>query len=204
MVMTRRERKKGETRENIINSAVSLFKVKGYTETSMEEIAEKVDVSKATLYNYFPDKGSILIVYFQSMITDYGEEIKASLKENQPLKARLNALLDFKTHLFGDDMELTANYFRYRFQSLLDSNPFDNPQRSGLERIILEIITAAQANREIRNDIPALVIARNFLLLTANFFLSGIYIKDPVEKENLKNQLIELFLSGSKTIFNRE
>jgi AcrR family transcriptional regulator len=196
--MNRRERKKEETRTNIIGCAIDLFQEKGYQETSMEEIAEKVDVSKATLYNYFQDKGSILIAYFQSKIADFGQEIKSTLQENQPLKVRLGNLLDFKNHIFGDDMELTANYFRYRLQSLLDSNPFDNPQRSGLEHVVLEIITAAQTNREIRSDIPALVITRNFLLLTANYFLSSAYTKDPAEKENLKNQLIEIFLSGAR------
>lgn len=164
----------------------------------MEEIAEKSDVSKGTLYNYFQDKESILVGYFQTIIADYGKEIKASLKENQGIQARLNNLLGFKNQIFGNDMELTAIYFRYRMQTLFDSNPFDNLQRSGLENVVLEIVTEAQENREIRDDIPALVIARTFQLLTANYFISNLSTMEPVDMDNLKDQLIGLFLNGAK------
>src|SRR5512138_2813093 len=101
--MNRRERKKEETRTSIINTAIDLFKKKGYYKASMDEIAEKVDVSKATLYNYFPDKGSILIAYFQSIVADYGNEMKSSLKNNQGIRAKLESLLDFKNQFFGND-----------------------------------------------------------------------------------------------------
>ncbi len=54
--MNRRERKKEETRIKIINCTIELFKDKGFSDTSMEEIAEKSDVAKGTLYNYFSDR----------------------------------------------------------------------------------------------------------------------------------------------------
>ena len=197
-MLNRRERKKEATRENIIHFATTLFKEKGYHKTSMDEIAEKVDVSKATLYNYFPDKGSILIAYFQSTVAEYGREIKSSLKSNQGIKVRLENLLDFKDKVFGNDIELTANYLKYRLQTIFDKDLFDNPDRSGLENVVLEIMTEAQANREIRNDIPPLVLARTFLLSATNYFLSSTYTEDPLEQENLKNQLLRIFLDGAK------
>lgn len=194
----RRERKKEETKGNIINCAVALFKEKGYHKTSMDEIAETADVSKPTLYNYFPDKGSILIAHFQLTIADYGKEIRTSLKSNQRIETKLGNLLDFKNQIFGDDVELTANYLKYRLQTLFDKDLFDNPDRSGLENVVLEIITEAQANGEVRGDMPPLVIARSFLLFATNFFLSSTYIEAPVERKNLKNQLLRLFLDGAK------
>ena len=197
-MMNRRERKKEATRESIIQSATALFREKGYHKTAMDEIAEKVDVSKATLYNYFPDKGAILIAYFQSIVADYGRDIKASLRSKQGIEARLENLLDFKDQVFGNDIELTANYLKYRLQTIFDKDLFDNPDRSGLENVILEIMTEAQENGEIRNDIRPLIIARTFLLLATHFFLSSIYIEDSVEKQNLKAQSLRLFLDGAR------
>lgn len=196
--MNRRERKKEETRTNIINTAIDLFKKKGYYKASMDEIAEKVDVSKATLYNYFPDKGSILIAYFQSIVADYGNEMKSSLKNNQGIRAKLENLLDFKNQFFGSDIELTANYLKYRLQTIFDKDLFDNPDRSGLENVVLELVLAAQENGELRSDISPWVMARALLLLATNYFLSSIYIQDPVEMENLKDQLLQIFLNGAK------
>lgn len=197
-MINRRERKKEETRGKIINSAITLFQEKGYHKTSMDEIAEKVDVSKATLYNYFPDKGAILVAYFQSMIADYGQDIKTRLQENQGIESRLENLLDFKQQILGNDIEITANYLKYRLQTIFDKDLFENPDRSGLENVILAVMIDAQEKGEIRRDIPPLVLARTFLLLATNYFLSSIYMEDLVERENLKDQMLRIFLDGAK------
>jgi AcrR family transcriptional regulator len=196
--MNRRERKKEETRSSIINYAIGLFKDKGFQQTSMEEIAEKSDVSKGTLYNYFSDKESILVGYFQSTIADYGMGIKEAITDSKDLKSKLYNLLDFKKFIMGNDMELSTIYLRYRMQTLFSSDPFDNPNRSGFENIMLEIIKEAQDKMEIRSDIPAIIITRTFQLLTVNYFLSTINAKEPIEMDVLKTQLIELFLNGTK------
>src|SRR5665647_2370243 len=108
--MNRRERKKEKTKDNIIDCAVSVFKEKGFKETSMEEIAEKSDVSKGTLYNYFQDKESILVGYFQSIIEDYSLEINRSSKEHEDLITLFNKLLDLITHIFRNDVVLAVIY----------------------------------------------------------------------------------------------
>ncbi|MFL0267427.1 TetR/AcrR family transcriptional regulator [Candidatus Clostridium radicumherbarum] len=196
--MNRRERKKEETRSSIIDTAVPLFKEKGFNQTSMEEIAEKSDVSKGTLYNYFPDKESILVGYFQSTIVNYGIGIKEAIADCEDLKTKLYSLLDFNKIIMEKDKELSTVYLRYRMQTLFSSDPLDNPNRSGFENIMLEIISEAQDKREIRSDIPAIIITRTFQLLTVNYFLSNINVKEPIEMDVLKSQLIELFLNGTK------
>lgn len=193
--MSRRERKKEETRSTIVNCAISFFKEKGFYETSMEEIAEKADVSKGTLYNYFQDKESILVDYFQLLTADYAKE---SLKSSRDITSRLNNLLDFIYKLFSNDQDLAEIYFRYRIQTPLVRNPFDDPKRSGLENSVLATIEEAQKSGELRCDIPALLIARNLQFLTISFFISNIYSKEPFEIGTVKTQIIELFLNGSK------
>jgi AcrR family transcriptional regulator len=196
--MSRRERKKEETRSSIIDCAIRLFKEKGFQQTSMEEIAEQSDVSKGTLYNYFPDKESILAGHFQSVIADYGMGIKETLIVGKDLKSKLYNLLDFKKGILGEDIELTGIYLKYRMQTLFNNDPFDNPNRSGLENVVLQIIKEAQKKKEIRSDMPAITIARGFLLLTVNYFITTITAKEPLETDKLKDQMLELFLSGAK------
>src|SRR5659263_436680 len=98
--MNRRERKKEKTKDNIIDCAVSVFKEKGFKETSMEEIAEKSDVSKGTLYNYFQDKESILVGYFQTVIADYGKNMTENFVENKDIKSTLYNLIAFISDIF--------------------------------------------------------------------------------------------------------
>ena len=195
--MSRRERKKEETRENIIDNAVSFFREKGFQETSMEEIAEKSDVSKGTLYNYFENKESILVGYFQTIIADYGKEIKESFVESKDINSTLYKLLDFISQIFKNDKELAVVYFKYRMPSRFDVN-VDSSQRSGIEKWVLEIIEKAQQDNQLRSDIPALVLTRTFQFLTMSFFISSLYTQEPFEIDIIKDQLIGLFLNGAK------
>jgi AcrR family transcriptional regulator len=50
-----------DTRERILDVALDLFVEKGFGETSLREIAERLGVTKAALYYHFPSKGDILI-----------------------------------------------------------------------------------------------------------------------------------------------
>jgi AcrR family transcriptional regulator len=196
-VMSRRERKKEETKENIIDNAINFFKEKGFQETSMEEIAEKSDVSKGTLYNYFENKESILVGYFQTIIADYGKKMKESFTENKDIKSTLCHMLDFISLIFKNDKELAVIYFKYRMPSRFDVK-LDSSQRSGIEKWVLEIIEKAQQDNQLRSDIPALVLTRNFQFLTMSFFISSIYTEEPFEVDIIKDQLIGLFLNGAK------
>jgi TetR/AcrR family transcriptional regulator, cholesterol catabolism regulator len=56
----RRERNKLEVYRRIREAAVELFRQHGYEATTVEQIAERADVAKGTVFNYFPRKESLL------------------------------------------------------------------------------------------------------------------------------------------------
>jgi AcrR family transcriptional regulator len=55
----RKQREKVEMRELILSAARSLFLEKGYYETSIRNIAEKIEYSPGTIYLYFKEKDEI-------------------------------------------------------------------------------------------------------------------------------------------------
>jgi AcrR family transcriptional regulator len=56
----RRERKKAQTRQALIDAAWDLFQEQGYAETTIEHITERVDVSSRTFFRYFPSKEAVV------------------------------------------------------------------------------------------------------------------------------------------------
>ena len=55
-----RERKKLRTRASIQKEAMRLFLDKGFEETTIEDIAEAVEISPSTFFNYFPSKEDVV------------------------------------------------------------------------------------------------------------------------------------------------
>jgi TetR/AcrR family transcriptional regulator, cholesterol catabolism regulator len=56
----RRERHKLDVYRRIHKAAVALFRKQGYDATTVEQIAERADVAKGTVFNYFPSKEALL------------------------------------------------------------------------------------------------------------------------------------------------
>jgi AcrR family transcriptional regulator len=58
---SQRRQRGDDTRERILEVALKLFNERGYDKTSLREIAERLDVTKAALYYHFDRKEDILL-----------------------------------------------------------------------------------------------------------------------------------------------
>ncbi|MDQ0788405.1 AcrR family transcriptional regulator [Streptomyces sp. B3I7] len=70
-----RHRRRGDTRQRIQDVALDLFSEQGYEKTSLREIAERLDVTKAALYYHFKTKEDILIGIFGDLTSPIDELI---------------------------------------------------------------------------------------------------------------------------------
>ncbi len=77
-----RERKKRETRTAIHDAAMKLFATKGYGGTTIDEIAGAANVSRATVFTYFPTKeeivhgeGSAAVAEFAARLRERPEDV---------------------------------------------------------------------------------------------------------------------------------
>lgn len=79
--MTRPRRGEPRARIKIIEASRKLFTRRGFSETSMGDIARAAQVARATVYNNFDDKRDILAAIIGEYIGGY-QEIAQRLREN--------------------------------------------------------------------------------------------------------------------------
>ncbi|MGP4049229.1 TetR/AcrR family transcriptional regulator [Streptomyces sp. 2A115] len=87
-----RQRRRGDTRQRIQDVAVELFAEQGYEKTSLREIAERLDVTKAALYYHFKTKEDILISLFQDLTRPMDDMIEWAKGEPQTLATKQELL----------------------------------------------------------------------------------------------------------------
>jgi AcrR family transcriptional regulator len=63
-----RERKRRQTRQQLISAAMRLFEEKGYEQTTVAEIAAATGVSTKTFFNYFASKDEVLFPHLSKRI----------------------------------------------------------------------------------------------------------------------------------------
>ena len=97
-----RAKQKADKNRRILESATALFREQGYDSARIEDIAEMAEVSVGTLYNYYQNKGDILVATVAMEVTEVlegGAKIVASPPMNveEALKALIRAAVALNT-----------------------------------------------------------------------------------------------------------
>ncbi|OXM72107.1 MULTISPECIES: TetR/AcrR family transcriptional regulator [Amycolatopsis] len=89
-----RERKKQRTREAISNAAIDLFLAHGFDQVSVAQVAEVAEVSRRTLFAYFPTKESLVVHRFADHETESARVVRNRPDDRTPLEAIRDHFLD--------------------------------------------------------------------------------------------------------------
>lgn len=82
-----RERKKQRTRAAISDAAISLFLEHGFQQVSVAQVAEAAEVSKRTLFAYFPAKEDLVVHRLADHETEIARVVRARPPGTAPLAA---------------------------------------------------------------------------------------------------------------------
>ncbi|MGW3150536.1 TetR/AcrR family transcriptional regulator [Streptomyces sp. NPDC001177] len=129
-----KQQRRGNTRQRIQDVALELFAEQGYEKTSLREIAERLDVTKAALYYHFKTKEEIIVSLFQDLtkpmedLIEWGRQQPHALETKQEIVRRYSQALIGAEPLFRFMQENQATVrelrigetFKERMHSLRD------------------------------------------------------------------------------------
>ncbi|MEU1279320.1 helix-turn-helix domain-containing protein [Streptomyces sp. NPDC005805] len=105
---TSRQPRRGDTRQRIQDVALELFAEQGYEKTSLREIAEALDVTKAALYYHFKTKEDIVVSLFTDLTRPIDELIEWAREQPRTLETKKEVL-----RRYGAALHNAAPLFRF-------------------------------------------------------------------------------------------
>ncbi|MEV7993639.1 TetR/AcrR family transcriptional regulator [Streptomyces sp. NPDC086077] len=133
-----KQRRRGDTRQRIQDVALDLFAEQGYEKTSLREIAERLDVTKAALYYHFKTKEEILVGIFDDVmqpideLIEWGRHQPHTLETKQQIVRRYSEYLTAAGPLFRFMHENQATVRELRIGDLFKE------RMKGLRHIIID------------------------------------------------------------------
>ena len=77
-----REEKKAEQRRAILKTAAALFRKRGYEETRVRDIVERLRISEVTFFNHFPTKDALIMAFAVEMLEFSIASVKRELERH--------------------------------------------------------------------------------------------------------------------------
>ena len=191
--LSRRERKKLETRQALLQAAWTLFRDHGFDDTAIREITERADVAKGTFFNYFPSKDALLGEVLLWRFSQLDEALDVDRGAPPSPVGRIKLLLRLLHEQMIDNWPL----MQQAFVSRLGQPPPERHQaKQRLTGLLSELVREAQARGEIRDDVEAEVV-RDLILVTHMRRLGACIHRNgaPPPASN-SDQVIDMLLEG--------
>lgn len=110
-------------RDQILRTAADLFRARGYRASTLDEIAVRLGMSKATLYAYFRAKEEMLAAISRETIEGFTRELGLVLRSDRPPEDKLRRIVrehvrfvianrSFLTVFFSEEANLPPRFAR--------------------------------------------------------------------------------------------
>jgi len=164
MTATRKKKTgKGEqTKALILETALEIFRERGYDETTMRAVAQKAGVSLGNAYYYFSSKEHLIQAFYQRLHEDHLAVAEPALEHEKTLKARLLTVIRLKIDTMKPYHQFAGVLFKTAAHPQSPLNPFadeSNPVRQASIQLFEKVLEDSKARipKDLRAELPYLL-----------------------------------------------
>lgn len=194
----RRARKREQMLLHLAETAADLFESDGYDNVTMEQIAERADVARRTLYNHFPSKESVLAHWVDVELARDLAHLQADVARRRTFRSRAACVLDASAQWCEAHPDFLKAYLRYRLQTIGGGNVRGGEaMKSDMATTWLHLVIAGQEAGELVHDFPPGQLAALFQHLYLGALLR--WLNEP--SLSLKGEfaaVLDLFIEGAR------
>lgn len=182
-----------DQREMILAQAAQLFAKRGYSATSMNQVAEACGLSKATLYHYYKDKYSLLL----SIADDHVSRLAALIDDEEALRLKGEARLRHLIRRIVEEYADAQNAHRVLTEDVKFLTDEDRQRVLDKERLV--VAGFARALAETRKGDAAEQMAKPLTMLLfgmINWMFTWMKPEGELDYDAMGPIVADLFLGG--------
>ena len=194
-----KEKQRQEREELIIQAAQEVLLEKGYYETSMDEIAARVGISKATIYTHFPGKEELVLAIFQRNMQTFLDEIDVVIAAEPTPRAKLEALVQFiYTGLYSKQARLLSSIYNGidMKRMLVEKGGCMSNLWESLVSRVTRLLEEGKAAGELDPSLPTQVMLVSFFSLFSPKAYERLLLGDDFSHEDLIKQMRSIYFNG--------
>lgn len=208
-IAERKEREKQKRKEEITEAAEQVFFSRGFDKATMDDIAEKAELSKGTLYLYFKSKEDLHVaVARKAIVLLRAFTLKAAELEGSALEKlqRMGwACVEFsKSHPDHMKSIMTLEGLEPGSTSYTSSEVQNLIYNESTVGTVIQVVEQGVAEKMIRSDIPGLLVAHTLWMTVLSVIRFVTMRRELVEMldlspENIFKSHFELVLNGIRS-----
>jgi AcrR family transcriptional regulator len=151
-----------QTKALILETALEMFRERGYDETTMRAIAQKAGVSLGNAYYYFRSKEYLIQAFYQRLHESHLAAALPALENDKTLKARLLTVMRTKIETMKPYHQFAGVLFKTAGNPQSPLNPFadeTDPVRDQGIQLFATVLegTKARIPNDLRAELPYLL-----------------------------------------------
>jgi AcrR family transcriptional regulator len=189
------------SKEEILQAAAQIFQKKGYHATSMQDIADAVDLQKGSLYHHVDSKQDILFALLNKALELILERLQFVAEQDIPPEQKIRQATRAYFSFLAENPSLSS-VLLLEYRSLEDNfQKLHIPRRDQVDQIWQQLITEGIRQGDFYTQEPGLV--SKALLGILNWTITWYREDGPLSAEQIADQFTDLFLVGLLSRNNR-
>ncbi len=181
-------------RAQILEASAQIIRQKGYHAASMHDIADAVNLQKASLYHHFSSKQEILLELLDQALDLLTERISAVLAQDDPVDEKLRQAMRVYLGSLAEHADLAAVLLLEHRSLNPEYHDRHIPRRDRFERLWRDLIQEGVEGGVFRATDPSM--AARALLGVMNWTITWYRPEGPSSIEQISDHFAALFLDG--------
>lgn len=184
------------TKNKLVDTALKLFRDKGFDNVTINEICKEADVTTGAFYHHISSKAGVIVEAY-SEYDEFFKEVVKSVDASKPYVDQIVDCLDYQVK-YTEDLGVISTAVIYKIQ-ISESNEFFLSKNRAIYSHINNLVKKAQENKELISDVSSEEITSELLIVIRGTVYNWCQSNNGYSLLDMERKIAKNYLKSYKT-----